>query len=103
MPQSLKLSNLFFDEVYTVVPKDHDLNLGVFPEDQKFSNKYVFLWDTWDDLKPFKNMKKILVKLPRNVRHKLLTHLGGNSYALRFISKDWKMKEQTFPPHYDNH
>jgi hypothetical protein len=98
-----KTADLYFDKVYTVIPKDMELNQGIFPEDQKFSPKYVFLWDNWRDLVMFpgNKWKKVTVYLPHEVKFSELTRIPGNGYGIKYIPNTWKIEEQEFTPQYN--
>ena len=89
------IADLYHDKLYTVVPKDHDVSLGVMPEDQKFSRKYVFLWDTDRALTRFSDLdfKKILIILPKDVRFSTLQPLVGGAYTLPHILNTWSVEE----------
>ncbi len=88
---SLKFADMYYDRFFTVVPKDFDFTLGIFPEDQKFNSKYVLVWDSWNDLIMFRDMKKLQFILPHKERFSNLVKIG-NGFALPYISRDWKLK-----------
>jgi len=98
-----KESSLFYHELYTVVPLELELAAGIFPEDQGFSKRYVFLWDTYRELSRFSSddWKKIKIKIPKEVRFTQLTKLGGGIVALSEISNKWTIEEVKSSPLYD--
>jgi hypothetical protein len=89
-------ADLYFNELFTVVPKKHDMKLGVLPDDQGFSKKYVFAWSSVRDLIHFKDdrWKKISFKLPKHGKQDLLTPLVGGAYALSSINSQWHLEEK---------
>jgi hypothetical protein len=98
-----KSADLYHNKLFTVLPKNHDPKLGVLPEDQGFSRKYVFLWDTYRDLVVFPEdkWKRYLVEVPPEVKHNgQLTKLPGNAYALPQIPNTWNIEEQKMVTRY---
>ena len=97
-----KEATLYHNIMYTVVPKDHDLKLGILPEDQGFSKKYVFLWDSYAYLNIFDDTtwKKVLVHIPDEAKHNMLTRLTGAAFAIPGISNTWELQEQPTEPQY---
>ena len=95
-------ADLYHDKVFTVIPKDADEKLGIFPEDQGFSDKRVFVWDNYQSLLKFsdEDWKKFEVTLPPGSRHHLLTPLVGGAYTLKMIPNTWKLEEQKSRPRY---
>jgi hypothetical protein len=98
----LKEATLYQDRVYTVVPKDLDLKLGIMPEDQGFAKDHVIVWETYRDLVIFKEdkWKKVLIELPKGVKFKALTKLPGDAYAIDSIPNTWRITEEKATPRY---
>jgi len=97
-----KISDLYHDKLFTVVPKDMGIDQGILPEDQKFSSKYVLLWDSWRDLISFQadQWKKVSVQLPKNAKFTILNRVPGNGYALSHVPNTWPIEEQSTPPQF---
>jgi hypothetical protein len=95
-------SDLYHDKLFTVIPKDLPLNQGILPEDQRFSKKYVFLWDNYRDLVKFDEgqWKKVSVLLPHNIKFNELTRIPADGYGLPFIPNTWQIEEYTSQPQY---
>ncbi len=96
-------ADLYHNIVYTVVPKDHSLELGIFPEDQQFSGKYVFVWSSYRDLLRFSEdvWKKVKVKMPQGKRFEFLTPMVGGAYSLTHIPNTWHLEPVTSQPIYE--
>ena len=93
----IKEGDLYNNILYTVVPKDMSLEFGIFPQDQKFSTKYVFLWDTFPDLNLFdsEKWKKLRVNIPLEAKEQhLLTRITGSTLGIAFIPNSWEVEEQ---------
>jgi hypothetical protein len=90
------VADLYFNELYTVIPKEHDPKMGTFPDDQGFSKKYVFAWSSIRDLIHFSDSKwrKIRFELPEHGKQELLTPLVGGAYALSHINNNWRVTEE---------
>lgn len=96
-----KQADLYHNTLFTVIPRDHNSQLGIFPEDQGFNRKYVFLWHSYKSLLPFSSekWKKLKVKLPPSVKFTQLRRLPSNDgYALHQIPNTWTIEEQDIPP-----
>ena len=95
-----KEANLWRNILYTVVPKDHNLSLGILPEDQQFHTNYVFLWDDYTSLVVFPESKwdKVKVIIPDSVKHNGLTKLPGDAYAVHTVPNTWPMSLQPNRP-----
>lgn len=95
-------SDLYHNKLFTVVPKLYDFRVDITPDLQNFSDKYVFLWDTWNELKSFNaNKWKILeVYLPKGTKFQELGKVGTTAYSLPKIPKEWPMKETSSRPEF---
>jgi len=95
-------SDLYHNKVFTVVPKDLPLNQGILPDDQGFSNHYVFIWDNWKSLIPFDDQKwkKVSILLPPHIKFSSLTRVPADGYGIPFVSNLWPIKEQNNEPQY---
>lgn len=100
----LKLqSDLYHHIAYTVVAKDCNIKLGIIPEDQKFSRRYVFVWDDYNNLIRFSSddWKIIKVTIPKDEKRNALSPVGGvGIYAVRKIPNTWGIEEQKDKPLY---
>ncbi|MFA5724241.1 MAG: hypothetical protein WC979_08350 [Candidatus Pacearchaeota archaeon] len=96
-------SNLYHDEVYTVIPKDHKIEMGIFPEDQHFSSKYVFVWDTYRDVLHFSDIIWDVVKItiPQGLKHTVLKPMVGGAYSLTHIPNTWQIEAVSSQPIYE--
>ena len=96
----LKEANLWRNILYTVVPKDHNLALGILPEDQQFHTKYVFLWDDYTSLVVFSDSKwdKVKVIIPEGTKRHGLTKLPGDVYAVPTVPNTWPITLQPNRP-----
>jgi hypothetical protein len=96
-------ADLYNDLVYTVIPKNHKIELGIFPEDQHFSSKYVFVWNTYRDLLNFKEdvWQKISVAIPQGLKHTVLKPMVGGAYSLTHIPNTWKIEPVDLQPMYE--
>lgn len=99
---TLKEATLYQNRVYTVVPKDHDVKLGILPEDQGFSKSHVIIWETYRDLVIFdeEKWKKVMIELPPGVKFKALTKLPGDAYAIHSIPNTWRIQEEQSTPRF---
>lgn len=97
-----KTSDIYFNRLYTVIPKDVDASLGVFPSDQGFNDKYVFLWNDYYDLYGFDDdkWKRISVVIPQDIKYLSLHKLVGSAFILPYLSNHWQIEEVTSPPRY---
>ena len=88
--------------MYTVIPTDHEIKLGVFPDDQGFDKRQVILWDNAADLIRFPEdeFKMISVEIPQEVKYKDLRRLVGSAYSLPVIKNTWKIEVLKTPPLY---
>lgn len=98
-----KNADLYNSIFYTVVPKDMSLEYGIYPDDQKFHKKYVFLWDNYDDLINFEvdKWKKIKVIVPKDVKFEELHRVLANTYGVAYVPNSWPMVEQPVNPPYN--
>jgi len=96
-------ADLYSDLVYTVIPRNHKIELGIFPEDQHFSSKYVFVWNTYRDLLNFKEdvWQKISVAIPQGLKHTVLSPMVGGAYSLTHIPNTCKIEPVDFQPIYE--
>jgi|GEM_PF-3981672 hypothetical protein len=87
--------------MYTVIPKDLLTSSGILPEDQKFSDNYVILWDSYRDLLTFDESvwKKVKIQIPQHARYRELNRVG-NGFALPYIPNQWQIEEITSIPIY---
>ena len=102
-PLSLKTADLWRNKLYTVIPAQHDLSQGITPEDQRFSRKYVFLWDDYSSLNIFSDTRwrKVVIYLPKGLKDShQLTKMMGDVYALPEVPASWRIEEQPLPPTY---
>ena len=97
-----KTSDIYFNRLYTVIPKDASFEQGVFPKDQGFNDKYVFLWNDYYDLVQFNQdkWKKISVVIPQNIKYSSLHKLVGSAFTLPYLSNTWEIQEETSAPRY---
>jgi len=91
-----KTSDLYDKTVYTVVRREHDLSMGIFPQDQGFSDKYVILWHNKRDLLNFDTDKWDVIEI-RVPGYREVADVGFYSavpgvYAVRNIPIDWDME-----------
>jgi len=89
-----KQSDLLRNILYTVIPIDHEIKLGVFPDDQGFGDRQVILWDNYEDLIRFPEdeFKIISVEIPSAVKYTDLRRSVGSAYTLPFIKNTWKIE-----------
>jgi hypothetical protein len=92
---STKTADLYDKTLYTVVKRGHDFNLGIFPQDQGFSSKYVLLWHNRKDLLRFDNRWDV-VKV-EIADYAEVSDLGFYSaipgvYAVRSIPVHWQVE-----------
>lgn len=97
-----KRADLLRNILYTVIPVDHEIKLGVFPDDQGFSKTQVILWDNANDLIRFseEDFKMISVEIPKEVKYNSLRRLVGSAYSLPVIKNTWKIEVLKSPPLY---
>jgi len=95
-------ADLYHNILFTVVPKLYNFDRDITPELQNFSSKYVFLWDTWDEIKTFdaSKWKALKVFLPKDVKFKELGKVGTTGYSLPKVPKEWPMEEVNTKPPY---
>lgn len=82
------------DTYYTVVPKGHNLQSGVLPEDQFFSNDKVIFWKTAYSLFEFSPSQWDYVQfaLPSSIRWSSeLSRVVGDCYSLPAINNGWQL------------
>jgi predicted RNA-binding Zn-ribbon protein involved in translation (DUF1610 family) len=94
---------VYSKKVYTVVPKDHNPALGVLPEDQGFSPKYVFLWDNFKSLLKFSEQKWKMLEI--NYSHhpevqRDFIPIGPGAFTLTSVPNTWGISELNQPPIY---
>lgn len=100
LTSSLKFADLYHNKLFTVVPKEHNIHLGILPEDQGFSKRHVFLWDNYSVIpQKFDDWKHVLVKIPKDVKHggAMLKMVGG-TYAVPCVYNTWEIEEIKTPP-----
>ena len=92
-----KTADLYFNILYTVIPKDFDPKYGVLASDQGFNKKYVVMWGSGKDLVQFDpdKWRRIAVQLPNNVRFGSLQKIQGDTYGLRFIAREWILDDRS--------
>ena len=97
-----KHATMYQNRLYTVVPKQHNLSLGILPEDQGFSSKVVILWDTYRDLVLFDEeiWRKVMVELPEAVKRTDLVKWPGAAYALPSVPNTWRITDEPTTPRY---
>lgn len=96
-------SDLYHNIVYTVIPKDHKIEMGIFPEDQHFSTKYVFVWNTYRDVLNFdeKIWQKVSIEIPQGLKHTVLKPMVGGAYSLTHIPNTWHIELVNSQPIYE--
>lgn len=89
-----KQSDLMRNILYTVIPIDHEIKLGIFPDDQGFDKRFVILWDNFEDLIRFSEdeFKIISVTIPPEVKYTDLRRSVGSAYTLPLIKNTWKIE-----------
>lgn len=97
-----KTSELYHNELFTVVPRSVDIRQGIFPDDQGMNKKSVVLWDNVFSLILFPDdkYKIISVEIPHHIKYSRLHRLIGSTYTLPYISNKWKLEEVTSLPLY---
>jgi len=92
---SIKESSLYRNRMYTVIPKDYDFNLGIFPSIQQFSHKYIFLWDNPRSLLRFSPEEWMVISIDIPILEKRnLINIGSGVYAISEIPSTWKMRPE---------
>lgn len=93
--ENVKVSDLYYGRLFTVVPKEHDLILGLFPEDQGFHKRFVFAWSNIRSLLRFNSQDwtKVSFIVPEEARFSSLIPLVGGAYGLPHVSNSWKVEE----------
>lgn len=88
-------ADLYFHRLFTVVPVNHDLMLGIFPEDQRFHRNLVFAWSNARSLMTFADSKwkKVEFSVPSQVRFSSLVPLTSGVFGLPHVSNGWKLKD----------
>lgn len=90
-----KNADLYNNILYTIVLKDRDFDLGIFPDDQGFSHSSVVLWNsikgiplyTDNDFKVFK------IIITPEIKRDLLKSLGCGIYSLKHIPNTLSIEE----------
>jgi len=97
-----KKADLYHNKLFTVVPLNVDVKLGVFPDDQGFSKKAIILWDSAKDLLRFPEdkYKTLEVKIPDDIKRHTLRKLVGSAYTLPYLSNQWEIREISALPKY---
>ena len=87
-------ADLYSGLLYSAVPEDHNINLGVFPEDQGFTGKNVLLWSSFRDIPNVfdKEHKIISVRIPDDDKRNMLKTIGGGIYAISRLLNTYKIK-----------
>ena len=92
----MKKSDLYNRILYSVVPKDHNIKQGVFPDDQGFSNRYVYLWSSRRYVPSLlsKDWKTIEIQVESEslIRNHLRV-IGNGVYTLPHLSNRMRMEE----------
>lgn len=91
-----KKADLYFNDLYTVIPESHDFTLGIFPDDQQLSSKGVFLWNSIKLIPTSlrdKDYKVLKVKIDSSkIKNNLKPH-GNGIYTLSFIPNTASFEE----------
>lgn len=92
-----KTADLYFNILYTVIPKDFNIKNGVLASDQGFNKKYIVMWGSGKNLVQFdpEKWRRIAVQLPDNVKFGSLQKIQGDTYGLRFISREWILDDKS--------
>jgi hypothetical protein len=101
-PMPLKTADLYHGYLYTVVPKEFDIDAAdITPEVQDFHPRKVWLWDTYEGLFNFDESlwKKIVVKIPREALGYQIFKETGDVYSISKVPVGWS-KLQPTPPAY---
>jgi len=97
-PTLEKEADLYYNTLFTIVPKPHDVSLGIFPDDQQLSTKRVLLWNSLKQVPTFlidDDYKVLKVKLTPSIIRNSLRNIGGGIYALEFIPNTLFMEEES--------
>lgn len=89
-----KIADLYNDVLYTVINKDHDIKLGILPQDQGFSDKHIILWSSLKSI-PIEWVDKfniVSVKISSETKKNYLKSLGAGIYSLTDINNNFKLK-----------
>uniref|UniRef100_A0A7C3SMP1 Uncharacterized protein n=1 Tax=Dictyoglomus turgidum TaxID=513050 RepID=A0A7C3SMP1_9BACT len=94
-----RTADLYNEDLYTIVRKDLDVRMGIFPEDQDLSPTHVILWNSIMSI-PFslvnKDNKILQVRVSFKDVRKNLINLGGGAYGLEYIPNFCILKEVTY-------
>jgi hypothetical protein len=83
----IKIADLYFNTLYTVVPSDFDYSNGIYPKDQGILYNRIMLWNHVDDIPLFfKDDSKILeIWVNFDQTKDELLNLGAGTYTLEYI------------------
>jgi hypothetical protein len=89
-----KSAELYNNILYSVIPKNHNINLGIFPEDQGFSSRHIILWSSLRDIPQLfdTEFKVVSIKIPPEIKKQYLKPLRSGVYSLSSISNTAKIK-----------
>ena len=87
-------ADLYSGLLYSAVPKDHNIMLGVFPDDQGFTQKNVILWSSFRDIpNVFEDDFKIIsVEITNDDKKNKLKSIGGGVYAISSLLNTYRVK-----------
>ena len=91
-----KEADLYFHNLFTVMPISHDHTLGIFPDDQQLSEKGVFLWNSIKTIPTSlrnEDYKVVRVMLDVDKIKRNLKPQGAGVYTLPYIPNTASFKE----------
>lgn len=91
-----KESDLYDYLLYTVVSREHNINLGIFPSDQNLASTSVLLWNNIFTIPTFlknSDYKVVQIRLTPSIIREYLRNLGGGVYAIKYVPNTLSMSE----------